>query len=251
MGIVLDTGTELHSSKLFLCCCNYFYFNLRTNYGRGTAMKSLGKTFLYAILVVLFLSVSSYAVPVTVTFEGVSSSQTAIRNNAYAGLYNLAVDGEFVLGMCDDYVAHVDTSNDGWQAERYTYMDIINGDGRWGLPVSDYNIIGYLFEQTFDVTDNQLLADINQAIWYVHSQSLILTQRAHSLYEEALAYSEYTGWHGYMDFLTPATVNGQPVSQEFLIRGSGAAPVPEPATILLFGSGLLGLAGLGRRKSKR
>lgn len=213
-------------------------------------MKSLGKTILYAIFAVLFLSVSSYAVPVTVTFDGVSSSQVAVRSNAYAGFYNLSVNGDSVLGMCDDYTTHVDTSSDGWQAERYTYMDIINGDGRWGFPVSDYNIIGYLFKQTFDVTDNQLLADINQAIWYVHYQSLTLTQRAQSLYEEALVNSDYTGWFGYMDILTPEIVNGQPVSQEFLVRGSGIAPVPEPATILLFGSGLLSLAGIGRRKLK-
>jgi hypothetical protein len=33
--------------------------------------------------------------------------------------------------------------------------------------------------------------------------------------------------------------------------GEGQVPIPEPATMLLFGSGLIGLAGLGRKKFKK
>ncbi len=33
-----------------------------------------------------------------------------------------------------------------------------------------------------------------------------------------------------------------------IVDGSGTAPIPEPATMLLFGTGLIGLAGVGRKK---
>lgn len=57
----------------------------------------------------------------------------------------------------------------------------------------------------------------------------------------------------YANLFLDWTVDGTTVfSNSFaLTGGDGMAPVPEPATMLLFGSGLVGLAGYGRKKIKK
>ena len=49
-------------------------------------------------------------------------------------------------------------------------------------------------------------------------------------------------------FSAPGQIDGQ--NHEFSVAGVEVNPVPEPATILLLGSGLIGLVGLRRRFSK-
>jgi hypothetical protein len=55
-----------------------------------------------------------------------------------------------------------------------------------------------------------------------------------------------------VDIYTNSKADGYPavLANEFVISGGGGA-VPEPATMILLGSGLLGLAGYARRRMKR
>jgi hypothetical protein len=74
----------------------------------------------------------------------------------------------------------------------------------------------------------------------------------HFLYQNVgdLDYAVVNGmqWFNSLDGVTLANINFGRISHT---EGVGAAPVPEPSTIVLMGLGLVGLAGLGKKKFRQ
>jgi len=189
---------------------------------------------------VVAMVVSMAANAASVTLVDVANSQN--RDGFYAGFYTLKVNGQDILAMCDDFTTNT-TLGENWTANIYNYSDVNSGAGKFGPNPVLYSQVGYLYSlaPSADYTNQ---ADIDNAIWKIMDPSVLLANaNATSYYNTATsgAYDTFN-WSAYMQVLTPQPLSS---SQEFLIP---AAPVPLPATAWLFGSGLLGLGALGRRK---
>ena len=207
------------------------------------------------VIVAAFLCVPVVANALNMTYEGHSLSEA--RGGVWTGFYDLTLNGDSIYGMCDDRYT---TMRSSWEADLNKYADIQIGEGKFNWSSSyyksdattitvtglqKYGMAGWIFNQR-DLTNISLLADINEAIWAIMSPkywSSITAPSAKELYTSAQNHMDFD-WTGVMAVLTPGS---GVVSQEVLI----ANPVPEPATMLLLGVGLIGLAGLGRKKFKK
>jgi hypothetical protein len=210
-------------------------------------MKRLGRKICvlsFSILVACLLTFPLHANASTLTLldQGNSAVINLGDGGVYAGLYHMSLDGNSISAMCDDYLTHI-YFGDTWGVDVWTYNDVTNGKFYdLGNAAENYSMAGWLFSQTFGVTDANTLASINAAIWSIFDPALVpqLTEQAKIYYANAQSWGSFN-WSNVMYVLTPAE---DFTSQEFLTR----APVPEPATMLLLGVGLVALAGFGRKK---
>lgn len=189
----------------------------------------------------------SIALLVGVAVASASASQLTFNgtgSNSYEGIssypYSFTVDGTpNVALMCVSFNEHI-TGGETWQATKYTvagYGELIN------TPLADE--LAYLY--TAAVSDHGKDSSINAAAWFLNEASPANNNaniQDWVLKAEMAPAGSYSGISVYVPVRDGSQSWTDGLPQTFY----GGTPTPEPSSLMLLGSGIVGLAGLLRKR---
>ncbi len=186
------------------------------------------------LLLTLALAVAPASASVNMDFTGVTGGQSYQGVETYPYLFNVGSTSNVPL-MCLSFHEEI-SGGETWLANEGTVTT--------SSSQSDQEA-AWLFRQDLVGTPDP---DINGAIWYLFEGAPPLTSGAQAFYDAAVA--AYTAGFSNAELAgiviytaIPGTQTGDlGTPQNFM----GVAP--EPGTLVMFGSGIVGLAGLLRRK---
>lgn len=152
-------------------------------------------------------------------------------NLTFHDIYNWSNESsKLFVWLLDDPAAGVVRYNDGGGDDAEIYDDFLDTENR-------HDPISGIYLETYETPDSN--GDVSDDIPYGYSNrtdiTYTFTQEEVDTFVMYLANSNYIGL-------------GFDPDCHFYNSGITLELVPEPATMLLFGTGLIGLAGLGRKK---
>ncbi len=187
------------------------------------------------LLVLGVLALPALAAPVNLQFTELPTGANYWGVASYP--YNISVNGgPNQWMMCIGYYEHIE-GGETWQANVASV-----GSLDPATHLLDYQA-AFLFEMA--VADHGADSNINAAAWYLLEGAPSLTPEAAALV--ALAQSQSFTMGEFANVLLysaiPGTESGNlGTAQDFL------GTTPEPSTLMMFGTGMIGLAGILRRK---
>ena len=199
-------------------------------------MKTSQSALLAFVLAVAFSALPAFAGSVQMQFNGLPTGNSYSGEATYP--YDISVNGgPNQWMMCIGFNEHIS----GGEIWRATVGSI--GSLDLNTHLVDYEA-AFLFEMA--VADKGADPNIQAAVWYLFEPTFSLTPEAQGYVAWAQNQTYQQGEFGNVSLYTaiPGSENGNlGTAQSFL------ASTPEPGTLMLLGSGMIGAASLLRRKA--